>query len=167
MSVYDASLNIPAVFATCDQLRNAKSWVAQLYDDEPRPTLSGSESLRSALLTKIEEAAKEASSDGWDGPGSIAVRDGSSDRAAVFVSLLPLDMGVKADISVTPSGSLSFEWADGTKNQLAILVSGERSISFAAYRPEGRTHGSFTFSSRQIPQEILFAIQKWKEVASA
>ena len=161
MSHYDASSTI-AIYATCDSLSYAGPWIGQLGSSDDERTASGSDALREALVGKVWAAAYDASSDGWDGAGSVAVRQESLARAIQVVSFLPVEMLASADVSVTPSGTISFDWDTDPQNQLSIMLTANNTISYAAYRPQGRTHGALDFQHLELPEEITLAIRKWR-----
>lgn len=171
MNFYDANMNT-AVHAVCEfGTQRPGAWTGQL-DDLPEdtgkePSLLGSEILRRAFYSRVHELAREASVDGWDGPGSNALRADAHARAAWIATLLPIEMLARADVSVTPSGSLSLDWDISSKNQLSVMLASSDTVSYAAYRPEGRSHGSFHIQGSRLPEEIVLAVQHWRDAAAA
>jgi len=168
MTLYDANLN-SAIYAVHEGATVGwPNWLGQVDDpqSEQEESILGSQVLRQAVLSKIWDIARRAADDGWDGPGTFAIRSDAYARAITLVSALPVELLLDADISVTPSGSLSFDWETGSKNQLAIMLTANDTISYAAYRPEGRVHGAFSNGCRSLPEEIALAIRHWRESAS-
>jgi len=161
MSHYDAS-STTAIYATCDSLSYSGSWIGLLEGSNNERTTSGSDALRGTLIGKVGAAARDAFCDGWDGPGSFAVRPESLARALQVVSFLPVEMLASADVSITPSGTVSFDWDSDPQNQLSIMLTANNTISYAAYRPQGRTHGALDFQYLELPEEITYAIRKWR-----
>lgn len=114
----------------------------------------------SVLTDLIDEAAAGAQFDQWDGAGSYGVKVDTHERALAIAHMLP-DCLPSPEISVTPSGSISFDWEAGSATQLSIIASAGGGISFAAYFSGDRIHGAMRFDHRQLPQEILAASERW------
>lgn len=114
----------------------------------------------SVLTELIDEAAAEARFDQWDGVGTYGVKADTHERALAVAHILPACLPFP-EISVTPSGSISFDWDAGPASQLSIIASAGGGISFAAYFSGDRIHGAMRFDHRQLPQEILAASERW------
>lgn len=66
------------------------------------------------------------------------------------------------EASVTASRNLSFDWDDDPQNQLTIILQSDGRISYAAYFSGDRVHGIANSKGGRFPEELLAAIQKWR-----
>lgn len=117
-------------------------------------------------ISSYFQAAMEAAKEAMDERCPIfraSVLLGLGDLAA---NLATLGM-IAPDAHVTAARNLSFDWDDDPQNQLSIIIHADGRLSYAAYFRGDRVHGTANFEKRQFPEELLAAINKWKERAAA
>jgi len=128
------------------------------YSDSTQPTEISV--TRPEFSQLIDSAANEAAEDGWDGPGTFAVDAKTRVRAHLVASMLPAELP-EPDVSVTPSGSISFDWYKGAESLFSIMVPRTGGVSFAAYFSGDRLNGAMNLVADRLPSEIVAAAERW------
>lgn len=103
---------------------------------------------------------RAASQDCWDGAGTLKVSDYSVNNLYKVIEKLPAALPVP-EISVTPKGSISFDWDENSDCQFSVLIQDQNRIGFSYYIAGDRLHGSASFSNEKLSDELLAAAKKW------
>lgn len=140
-----------SVSHTSDAVIRVKAGVNKLRDD--------------GLRRELEGAIAAARTEGWDGPGSAAVSRSAAESARKLIAMIPPLMEAP-DITVLPTGSISFDWDKGTKAQLALLALKEGGMAFALYLNGSRYSGTVPLDREVFPPLVLAAIQEWDAVGT-
>lgn len=165
VGAHDKMSSSPGVDAVCEVNCPSQFWLSDESDVFQTAGLAERSDL-SALSELIDQATADAQFDQWDGPGSYGVKVDTHERALAIAHILPGCLPTP-EISVTPSGSISFDWEVGSAAQLSIMASAGGGVSFAAYFSGDRIHGAMRFDRRRLPQEILAASERWAAQARA
>lgn len=108
----------------------------------------------------IRDAADDAAEDGWDGAGTVAVDSQTVERALRIAGMLPAFLP-EPEVSITPSGSISFDWYKGAACLFSVMVPRAGGVSFAALFSGDRLNGAMNFVADRLPQEITSAAERW------
>lgn len=115
---------------------------------------------RQAFVVLLDAACSEASKDSWDGAGTFAVKPDGHERALGLYAILPRSLPLP-DVSVTPTGVVSFDWTAGADFQLSMLLVEDSQVSVASYIAGQSFHKSFPFDASQLPKFVYEKIRAW------
>lgn len=108
------------------------------------------------MCDTIETSCSEASLDGWDGPGSLAVSEATARAATEFLRLLP-ERVKGAEICADPAGLLVFEWRRG--EHIVVVSVSASFVFYAEIFGATRVHATIPFEG-VIPEIILDGLNR-------
>ena len=119
------------------------------YDESTqRPwTLS---SVKRELFEDLREVALEASDENWDGCGAAAVIGTTVQNAAAFILALPQNF-CKPELGVSPSGDISFDWAQSANRVVSVAISDNREVSYGWIKGQEHGNGGYPFTEAFDP----------------
>ena len=116
------------------------------------------------LKQRIEELAREASQEGWDGAGSAAVRDEAVAGAKRFIDALPC-LGVLPEVAATSRGELRFDWAPSSSCTLGVTVGISQRIAFSGLFADTLVSGKEPWEG-DLPPLLHFCIERLRSYES-
>lgn len=111
-----------------------------------------------SLLDQLIDAFIEASSDEWDGPGSVAVERETLLIAKQFVESLPSRYRTP-EITPEPDGYINLEWFKTKRRLLTVSVSPDGRLHWAALIGDEDPRGSCFFSGK-APKTLLHILER-------
>lgn len=121
----------------------------QRYDESAqRPwTLS---SVKRGLFEDLRQAALDASTENWDGCDAAAVIGTTVQNAAAFILALPQNL-CKPELGVSPSGDISFDWAQSANRIVSVAISEDCGVSYAWIKGQEHGHDGYAFTEAFDP----------------
>lgn len=106
-----------------------------------------------SLVDQLLDAFHEASTDGWDGEGSIAVSRETLSLARELVESLPTGFRTP-EISAEPDGHIHLEWFINNRRVLGVSVNPDGRLHWAALIGDEDPRGTCRFDG-QPPVTLL------------
>jgi len=109
-----------------------------------------------SLVAQLIDTFEEASSDGWDGEGSIAVPRETLDLARELIESLPTAYRTP-EIAAEPDGHLSLEWRVNSRRVVSVSINPDGRLHWAALIGDEDPRGTCRFEG-QTPTTLLYWI---------
>lgn len=109
-----------------------------------------------SLVDQLIDTFTDASSDGWDGDGSVAVSRQTLSIARELVGSLPTEFRTP-EISAEPDGHIHLEWFVNSRRVLGVSVNPDGRLHWAALIGEEDPRGTCRFDG-QAPMTLLYWI---------
>lgn len=106
-----------------------------------------------SLADQLLDAFDDASTDGWDGEGSVAVSPVTLSIARQLVESLPTEFRTP-EISAEPDGHIHLEWFVSSRRVLGVSVNPDGRLHWAALIGEEDPRGTCRFDG-QTPVTLL------------
>lgn len=147
----------PMIFtASCDHMRSASE-----AGREIRQTLFGvSDHFRSSVtfgdpwrqaVSSLMDLMRECSQAGWDGYEAPAISGDSANNAIQFIRTIPLNIPLP-EISATPAGDITFEWAQTAHRVVTVAVGETGEVHYACLNGSKRTFGTYPLDGSFEPE---------------
>lgn len=89
----------------------------------------------------------------WDGEGAAAVTSVTAEFACDFADILPPGLP-SPNVEAGAVGEIVLEWRPARRRVLIVSLYEDRSVGYAAFMDEVRSHGRVPFEGR-LPEEVL------------
>ncbi len=106
----------------------------------------------------IQDIAREASHENWDGDGGLAVQPETVGIAKRFAELVHAETPAP-DVAATPQGEIDFDWAISRDLMLTVSVGADRDIAFAGVFEGDRLSGQERWSSA-MPGGVAYCLDR-------
>jgi hypothetical protein len=143
-------ITIPLIFTTLGERSLSASKegreICQLWGksiDHFRGSWTYGEPWRNTMA-ELSGLFEECSRPDWDGYDAPPLSAEVFQVAAQFVASIPFDVPVP-EISASPAGDISFEWAQTARRIVSVAISENREIHYAALNGHKRSFGSMPF----------------------
>lgn len=122
--------------------------------DGIKDKVARSESIHGPTIRELDNTFLEYGHENWDGEGAIPLKPEIRPQAMTFLKKC-LEVFPAPCFSVTPTGSLIFEWIVTPDRRFMVNLSGRENIAYAGLFGKGdNVHGTQVYL-RDIPSEIF------------
>jgi len=97
------------------------------------------------LFDELRQIAREASDENWDGFDAVAISEQTIDNAAAFIMAFPSNL-CKPELGASPSGEVSFDWAQSSSRVVSAAISHDGEISYAWVNGNEHGHDGYAFT---------------------
>lgn len=113
---------------------------------------------RFSVWLDLVDVHAECGAPGWDGEGAEPVSPATISKAQAFLSALPSDIP-DPHVGPDPDGEVSFDWFDEPDWGVAVALSANGRLSYAATFGAARAHGTERFQE-DVPRPVIGLLRR-------
>jgi hypothetical protein len=151
--------------ATCDRMRTASETGQEIYQALSNVTAHFHSSVTFGdkwhqSVNALMDVVNDCSRSGWDGYHAIPVSQETVVSALAFIRTIPLDLPLP-ELSATPGGEITFEWAQTSRRIVTVAVAGTGELHYAGLNGTKKSFGSYPLNGvfepelRQLISSVL------------
>ncbi len=113
---------------------------------------------RHELFDELMDTYNDCDEDGWDGYGAKAMTPEAYSNASCLIQLLPSSI-VPPEIGPTNDGNVAFDWSNGPKKSVTLVINGFGDIYYAQILGRRRKSG-YDYLEGELSDDLIRSINE-------